>query len=106
MQNKLTIETTIDHEKRIGTLALKGDVSAESDQMIIESFDNLMAKKLLKIIFNFEAVTYINSAGMAILLELINRITATTCIVQFRNLSPHLQKLFEMLGLSDFVLID
>lgn len=106
MKKTLDIQPEINPELKIGTLRLAGDITADSDTAIIREFDKFMAEKLLRIIFDFEAVTYINSAGMAILLELINRITATTCVVQFRNLSPHLQKLFEMLGLSDFVLID
>ncbi len=92
--------------KEIPVITIEGDMTSETDHEIIDAVqknrkynDNSNAK----LIINFGKTNYINSAGIATLINIIQTTGESKSKIAFVALSPHFQKVMEIVGIIDFV---
>ena len=87
-------------------VTIEGDMTSESDDTIMSMFSSIMeSNPASALIFNFEKTTYINSAGIATLINIIQEMKDLGGKVLFTGLSDHFQKVMDIVGISDFVTI-
>lgn len=85
-------------------VTIEGDMTSESDDTIMSLFSSIKdSNSVSALIFNFEKTTYINSAGIATLINIIQEMKDIGGKVLFTGLSDHFQKVMDIVGISDFV---
>lgn len=85
-------------------LVIAGDMTSEADNDVMKTYATLKDKHAHKnMIINFEKTNYINSAGIATLINIIQDMGDTGGRISFVGLSDHFQKVMDIVGISDFV---
>ncbi len=82
------------------TVAIEGEVDLNSSPQLRKAFNDLIDKGSSKIIVNFAKVTYIDSSGLATLIEMMQRLKkdqGRMCLVQ---MSDKIKSLFEITKLD------
>jgi anti-sigma B factor antagonist len=83
-------------------LALSGDISSASKDSILEAYHGL-GQDLTSVLLDFTAVDYINSSGIAIIIQILLEASKSgTRKVGIFGLSKHFQKVFTMVGISKY----
>jgi anti-anti-sigma factor len=100
-QNEIGLE-------RVGDVTLfdiKGDVTALSEPFLNDAYQKASDQGASKILLKFEKAAYINSGGIAVLIQILaetNRKQQDTGII---GLSDHFKKIFSMVGITKFAKI-
>jgi anti-sigma B factor antagonist len=83
-------------------LAFSGDISSASKEAILEGYQGLRAETTY-VLLDFTAVDYINSSGIAIIIQLLLEANKSgSRKVGIFGLSAHFQKVFTMVGISKY----
>jgi len=61
-------------QPKTGILALEGDIDLHRSPEVKETLEPLIAQKVPRILLDFSAVTYIDSSGLATMIETLQRI--------------------------------
>ncbi len=94
-------------EKHSIILDLKGDLTKKAEQSILKSYnwqDGLEGGRRF-LVLNFTEVPYINSTGIALLIRLVRFGKKGNFETFGYGLQAHYQKLFRMVGLTEYMLI-
>lgn len=97
------IQINLRLEDQLALMDLQGDVTALAEKKILSAYERTLAQKSKLLILNFRDVNYINSAGMAIIITLLNKTRAQGGALRAFGLTPHFQKIFEMVGLLKYI---
>ncbi|GGG05659.1 STAS domain-containing protein [Paenibacillus abyssi] len=98
-------------DKRIagGTVIydLKGDLSNQAEEVMLElcEWEKGLGQGRRFLILNFTEVPYINSIGLAVLIRIIRPLLRAGCQTFAYGVTPHYQKLFRMVGLTEHMMI-
>ena len=84
-------------------LDIMGDVTAFAEEKIDQAYQNASRMGTRKILMNFKEDDYINSAGIAILIGIVTESRRKGETVRVVEPSKHFQKLFDMIGLTQYV---
>lgn len=103
MQQKFEISTHFKNRKTV--FHCNGDVTGESDGVLNQAYEELPADKKEIIILDFTETDYINSAGIAVLISIINRAREDGAEIRFCSLSDHFMKVMDIVGLTEFIKI-
>ena len=88
----------------IPVLILEGDITSKADADIMNEYLKLKEKQApFYCILYFTKTKYINSAGIAILINIIQDFGDFGGKVIFTGLSPHFNKVIDIVGITDFV---
>jgi anti-sigma B factor antagonist len=83
-------------------LAFSGDISSASKDAILNAYHGLSGGTS-KILLDFTGVDYINSSGIAIIIQmLLEAGKAGTQSIGIFGLSAHFQKVFTMVGINKY----
>ncbi|MGH7494480.1 MAG: STAS domain-containing protein [bacterium] len=93
------IQVNLRLEDRVALMDLQGSVTALAEKKVLAAYERAVAQKTKLLLLNFSAVNYINSAGMAIIITLLHKAQAQGGALRAFGLTPHFQKIFEMVGL-------
>lgn len=77
-----------------------GEVDINSSPEIKKTFDKLISKKTSKIVVNLSKVTYVDSSGLATLVEILKNMRSYGGRIRLTNLSPKIKSLFEITKLD------
>ena len=77
-----------------------GEININSSPDIKKSFDKLIAKKTPRIVVNLSKVTYVDSSGLATLVEILKNMRAYGGKLRLTNLSAKIKSLFEITKLE------
>lgn len=95
-----------EHTNDIPIIIVEGDLTSEADSDAKKVYNDIKDKfNPNKIIINFEKTKYINSSGIATLINIIQDINEKNGSIAFVGMSSHLQKVMDIVGISDFVKI-
>lgn len=87
-------------------MQIEGDLTSDADADTKNLYNEIKEKFTpAKIIINFEKTKYINSSGIATLINIIQDINDKNGTIAFIGMSDHLQKVMDIVGISDFVKI-
>ncbi|MEW6525689.1 MAG: STAS domain-containing protein [Spirochaetota bacterium] len=88
----------------IPVLILEGDITSEADSDIMNAYRELKEKHSpFYLIVDFNKTKYINSAGIATLINIIQDLGDFGGKVVFTGLSQHFHKVMDIVGITDFV---
>lgn len=77
-----------------------GEININSSPEIKKAFDKLISKKTPKIVINLSKVTYVDSSGLATLVEILKNMRSYGGRMRLTNLSSKIKSLFEITKLE------
>jgi anti-anti-sigma factor len=101
MTNDLTVNTS--EEGGIRIIAMIGDVTATTGQMVEDAYRKVSEGGATKIILAFNEDNYINSGGIAFLIGIAAESKGRGQEIRVAGLSEHFLKIFDMMGLSRYM---
>jgi len=84
----------------INTYEIKGDIDINSSPDIREAFEKGVKNKMMKIIVNLNSVSYVDSSGLATLVEMLKKTRGYGGKLRISNLAPKVKSLFEITKLE------
>ena len=85
----------------VAVLRFHGDITSTSKAVILDAYRALPAGRD-KIVLDFTKVDYLNSSGIAVLIQLLMEAHKTAQAVHSYGLSTHFQKVFVMVGITKY----
>ncbi|GAB2673194.1 STAS domain-containing protein [Paenibacillus thermoaerophilus] len=88
-------------------LELEGDLSRNSEETLLSLYEweQGLEQGASYLILNLAGVSYINSLGIAVLIRIVRSLSRKGCQTFACGVTPHYQKLFRMVGLTDYLMI-
>jgi len=80
--------------------SVNGDIDINSSPEIRDSFEKTATKKIMKIVINLSGVSYIDSSGLATLVEMLKKTRGYGGKMRLSNLAPKVKSLFEITKLE------
>jgi anti-anti-sigma factor len=96
------LEVTTRNEQDVTIIDLKGDVTTFADAKITDAYRAATVAGARKLVLNFRRSDYINSAGIAILIRIVTEVNRGGQKLAMSGLNDHFQKIFRMVGLSQY----
>ena len=100
LENELEVSTR--SEQDVTVIDLKGDVTTFADAKITDAFRAATSAGARKLVLNFRRSDYINSAGIAILIRIVTEVNRAGQKLAMSGLNEHFQRIFRMVGLSQY----
>jgi anti-anti-sigma factor len=96
-------ETRIERQGDISILHIQGDITAHSETRINEAYQELNDQgPTQKILIQFDQDAYINSGGIAVLIQILAKTQKNNQQIGITGLSEHFKKIFRMVGITKF----
>jgi anti-anti-sigma factor len=90
----------------IPVITVEGDMTSDADSDVKSIYAELgKDHPMTQLIINFEKTKYINSSGIATLINIIQNTNEKEGTVSFVGMSDHFKKVMEIVGITDFVTI-
>jgi len=89
-----------DPNKQTGILALDGEIDLHRSPQVKESLEPLIAQKLPRILVDFSGVTYVDSSGLATMIETLQRIQSYGGKFAMFGLRESVRSIFEIARLD------
>ena len=96
------IQVMVRFEENATIIDLMGDVTTFAEEAILKAYQDASSDGAHNIIFNFRDNDYINSAGIAILIGVVTEARKRDQRLLMTGLSNHFQKIFRMVGLTQY----
>jgi len=90
----------IDPKKGLTVCHIDGEIDINSSPAIKKSFDKLISQKTPKIVINLSKVTYVDSSGLATLVEILKNMRSYGGRMRIACMSPKIKSLFEITKLE------
>ena len=100
-ENEIRLET----RGGVTLLDIQGDVTTFSEPFLNEAYQNANDQGACTILLKFDEGAYINSGGIAILIQLLAETRKHGQKIGITGISPHFQKIFNMVGITKFAKI-
>jgi len=84
----------------IAVINIKGDLTAVTGHEIDNAYKNDSVINTPKILLHFDKDCYINSGGLAFLIDIASEARKKEQKIRAYGLSDHFQKIFKMIGLT------
>ncbi len=98
-------EITFEIHGAVTLLDIKGDLTTDSDSFLKEAYQNANDQGMSKILLKFDHEAYINSGGIAVLIQLLAETKRNKQQIGITGLSEHFNKIFNMVGITKFAKI-
>ncbi len=92
-------------KQNVGIIELTGEITSQAEQEITEAYQRLEKEGQKKFILKFNEATYINSSGLAVVISLVSEGRKKKQKIAASGMSKHFQKVFDMIGLTDYIAI-
>jgi anti-anti-sigma factor len=81
---------------------IRGDITSYSESIFKEAYQQALELGTRKIIFKIEKFAYINSGGIALIIQTLYKIKENKQFAAIAGVSPHFKKIFKMVGITKF----
>jgi len=98
-------EITLERHGAVTLFAIKGDITAFSEQYLNDAYKQALEQETQKILLNFDREAYINSGGIAVLIQILAQTKKRNQRIGITGLSDHFVKIFNMVGITKFAKI-
>lgn len=95
------LETTTSILPEGAVIVLRGDIDGTARETLAAAYDSSMPGK--NVVLDFEQVSYINSTGIALIVDLLARARSDDKSVTARRLSDHYLEIFRITHIADFM---
>jgi len=79
---------------------VEGEIDINTSPDIKKNFEKILSKKAPSMVINFSKVTYVDSSGLATLVEILKDMRTYGGKMKLCNLSPKIKSLFEITKLE------
>jgi anti-sigma B factor antagonist len=86
----------------VGLIAAAGYINNEGGQAIADAANSLMGQGSKTLLIDLDGTRIINSIGVSILLEILEKLMDEKGQLAFCNLTPTISKTFEIMGLVQY----
>ena len=86
-------------------LDIQGDITAFSEPYLNEAYQKATQENATKMVLKFETDAYINSGGIAVLIQILAQTKKNGQLIGITGLSEHFVKIFNMVGITKFATI-
>jgi len=86
-------------------MEIQGDITVFSEPFLKEAYQSANDLKAVNVMLVFDSSAYINSGGIAILIQLLAEARKRKQQVGITGLSEHFKKIFNMVGITRFARI-
>jgi anti-sigma B factor antagonist len=94
------MQVNINLKEGISICKVDGEIDINTAPQFKKAFEKLMREKEAKIIIDMEKVGYIDSSGLATMVELLKNFRKTGARLKLVSLSPKVKSLFEITKLE------
>ena len=98
-------QITIENQNGVTVFDIKGDITAHSEPYFNQAYKEARDQDSKKILFKFEEGAYINSGGIAVLIQILAETHRNKQGTGIIGLSEHFKKIFNMVGITKFAKI-
>ena len=98
-------EIALERIKDVTLFDIRGDVTALSEPFLNDAYSKAIDQGAGKILFKFREDVYINSGGIALLIQILAETQKNDQQAGITGLSDHFKKIFGMVGITKFAKI-
>ena len=99
--NEIKLET----RDTVTIMDILGDVTAFSEPFLNDAYQKANAQGAEKILLKFDSNAYINSGGIAVLIQVLAQTQKNKQVIGITGISEHFKKIFHMVGITKFAKI-
>ena len=99
--NKITLE----RQGEVTILDIQGDVTAFSEPFLNDASQTASSQGAEKILLKMDQQAYINSGGIAVLIQILAQTRQKKQQIGITGISEHFKKIFNMVGITKFAQI-
>jgi len=97
-RNEIKLET----QGSVTIMDIKGDITAFSEPFLNESYQTANDQGAGTILLKIDNDSYINSGGIAVLIQILAQTKKNNQIIGITGISDHFKKIFHMVGITKF----
>jgi len=97
------LQTTVRRAGDAAVIDMRGEIDGGADAAMDAAYATAQHEQTATIVLNFEAVDYINSTGIAVIVGLLSRARRDGRAVTACGLVDHYREIFEITRLADFM---
>jgi len=87
-------------ENDMACIDIRGNVNAASEPVLLETYGQISAQNIPRVLFRFNENASINGAGIAVLIQLLTESRQRSQAVILTGLAENFRKVFEMVGVT------
>jgi anti-anti-sigma factor len=96
-------EIQFERLNNIALMHIQGDITSHSEPYINKAYKELNEQgDVFQILIHFEEDAYINSGGIAVLIQILAQTQKNDQKIGIAGLSEHFKKIFNMVGITKF----
>ena len=95
-------QLTSTHGYPVAVLRYEGDIASTSKDAVLGAYQALPKETTKLILLDFTGVEYINSSGIALIIQMLIEASNSGQKVHAFGLSPHFTKVFTMVGITKY----
>ena len=99
------LETTVRGDKPAIVIDLRGEINGTAADSLNSAYDEASGQSPSTIVLNFNDVVYINSTGIALIVNVLARSRQDGRSMVAYGLTDHYKEIFDITHLSDFIKI-
>ncbi|CAN5166819.1 hypothetical protein BH18CHL2_BH18CHL2_11650 [soil metagenome] len=92
-------------DDRISVVEIRGEVTASSEKALMDAYAQASGQRTRAIILDFEALEYMNSGGIGLLVTVLVRAQRQKQRLMAYGLSDHYRQIFELTRLDEAIAI-
>jgi anti-sigma B factor antagonist len=101
--NKVSQQQLTDaNGQQITCLRFAGDISSASKDAVVGTYQALDKDAHKRILLDFKGVEYLNSSGIALVIQVLMEANKSGQTVAICGLTPHFTKVFTMVGITKY----
>lgn len=100
MQNKN--EIALEKNGSVIVLNIQGDITSFSEPFLNQAYKDANDQGTDKLLLNLQEGAYINSGGIAVLIQILAQTKKNNQKISITGLSEHFKKIFNMVGITKF----
>ena len=100
-----TNEITFEHHGAVTLLDIQGDITSFSETYLTEAYQNVNDQGAVKILLKIGTDAYINSGGIAVLIQILSQTKQNHQKIGIAGVSNHYKKILSMVGITKFAKI-
>ena len=93
-------EIILENHETVTLLTIKGDITAFSESFLNDAYQRANQEGTDRFLLQFDPEAYINSGGIAVLIQLLALSRKNNQLVGITGLSDHFTKIFNMVGIT------
>lgn len=87
----------------VGIIDIAGDLSGQSEQLLMDAYQEASSGRTQYILLNFTNLDYMNSSGIGLLVTLLIRVQRQKQTLLAYGLSSHYQQIFDLTRLNEAI---